>query len=699
MIIFDQLGKNDRQLRLLAQIVFGGMVVLLAGLWWVQIVSYRNYQAHQETQSFRTVRIPAMRGKILDRNGLVLADSRPNYSVSLYLEDLSAQFQNTYKRLRPMKAVTNTLVFWKRWFGVNPVQIKPVKLNSQQLEELGWQSRQQVVSGIMQQISARLEEPLLFDSAKFKQHYLKRLALPYPVLADLTPLQLARFEEQSPKPSGVDLDVEVTRFYPYQTTAAHLLGQLKHDDVADSSKEGEESSFSYRLPDYRGVVGLEYGLDTALRGRAGSKSVLVNNLGYRQTENIWSSVEPGSNVVLTIDLKIQQAAEAALKTGPGGANTRGAVVVMDVKTGDILALASSPTFNPNDYVQGFSQADYAKIQESGAEHNRATGENLLPGSIFKPIVGLACLENGLDPLAEIYNPPNPADPGHGHIKIGTRTIKDTALPGNYNFRRAILRSSNTYFITNGIKTGIEKIVALGRKFHLGEKMDLGTRQDAAGNFPSLERVESRSWRDGDSANICFGQGGVDVTPLQMAVAYSAIANGGKVFWPRLIDRIEPQDVLSGGNPIVFEKARLRDELGVSARSMKILHEAMLAETEDSEGTGYPAFQLKGDVLNWRICGKTGTAQVTDSANRITGWNYWFASFAPYENPRYTVVVLVESQGTGSGGSICAPIAHDVYVAIQKLESRTALAISPSSSPSFSNLFGKIEEENEGRGRF
>ena len=190
--------------------------------------------------------------------------------------------------------------------------------------------------------------------------------------------------------------------------------------------EGEEAFFSFRLPDYRGMIGVEFGFDKALRGMAGAKSVLVNNAGYRQTENIWSPAEPGSNVVLTIDLPIQQAAEHALQVfGPG---TRGAVVVMDVRNGDILTMASSPTFNPNSFLPSLSHADAQRIAELQAEKNRATQENYPPGSIFKPIVGLACLEAGLDPNSTMHNP--------GYIDIGRRPIADLAPDGDYNFRRA-----------------------------------------------------------------------------------------------------------------------------------------------------------------------------------------------------------------------------------------------------------------------
>ena len=160
--------------------------------------------------------------------------------------------------------------------------------------------------------------------------------------------------------------------------------------------------------------------------------------------------------------------------------------------------------------------------------------------------------------------------------------------------------------------------------------------------------------------MCIGQGEVAVTPVQMAVMVSAIANGGKVLWPRLIDRIEPQDPATGEAATNFPSGRVRNELDVHARSLKILRDAMLADVNSSEGTGTAAA-----VDGLHICGKTGTAQVQDASNKLTGYNFWFASYAPYENPKYAVVVMVESAGSGSGGTVCAPIAHDIYETILK----------------------------------
>jgi penicillin-binding protein 2 len=651
MLTLDPLKPNDPQLRLLALAMLGGLLALLAGLWWVQVVSARDYQAHLETQSFRTVRIPAARGKILDRNGQVLAENRPSYNISLYLEDLSDLFRKEYKHLRPVKTIPAP--FWKAWLGFSSVETQNVKLTGNQEQVLTWQARYCVASNVVQQLAARLQQPVPFDFTNFCRHYETRLALPYPVLAQLDSGQIARFEEQFSGTLGADLEIQSTRVYPHGPTAAHVLGYLLRDD---SSAEGEEAFFSYRLPDYRGVVGIEGSFDAELRGRAGAKSVLVNNLGFRQTENIWSTAEPGASVALTLDLRIQQAAENAL-TRRIGAAARGAVVVMDVQDGDILALVSAPAFDPNKFIPQISQPDYARLTDpiTRPQINRATQENYAPGSIFKTVVGLAALEAGLNPKDTIYSP--------GHIIIGRRYIHDLAAPGEYDFRRALLKSSNTYFISNGVRAGIENIVRIGQRLHLGERAGLPTRQESPGIFPTAKRIKS-NWHDGDTANICIGQGELAVTPLQMAVLTAAIANGGKVLFPRIVDRVEAQDPALGDRPVIFPRNPPRDDLGIKPRNLEILREAMLADVEDPEGTGRSAA-----VPGLRVCGKTGTAQVMDERNRIVGHNLWFISFAPYEQPRYAVVVMVE--GGGSGGGTCAPVAHDIYEAIQKIETAGA----------------------------
>ena len=639
MLIFDQLKKNDPHLRALTWTVLLGMAILLAGLWFVQVFSHRHYAENQKAQSFRTVRIPAIRGKILDRNRQPLAENQPSYNISLYLDELRDQFKDEWQRSRPKGRLTR----------------------SQRISAEA-QIRYQVVNRTVQNLGASLGQPIELDYGQFLKHYTNQLALPLLVLTNLTPTQIARFQEQSGNPPGLDLEVQPLRTYPRGTTAAHVVGFLIQDN---SSAVDEDAFFNFRLPDYRGVVGIEGYYDLDLRGRAGMKSVLVNSLGYRQSEYIWTPAEAGRNVVLTIDLAIQQAAEKALQETM--ANTRGAVVVMSPLTGDILALASAPAYNPNIYIPHLSREDAERLGDERLtpQLNRATQKNCQPGSIFKIVVAMASLEAGLDPKETFNNPPNPADPAHGHIVFAHRLIKDTAPPGIYDFKRGFIRSSNFYFITNGMRFGIENVVRLGERLHLGERTGLPTRQEVGGTFPRLQGLK-RSWSLINGPQLCIGQGPIDVTPLQMAVMISAIANGGKVLYPRLVDRIEPQGPLDANEIVSFPPRPPRDELGVRPRTLEVIREAMLADVEDKEeGTGKAAA-----VEGMRICGKTGTAQVKDAEARLIDHITWFASFAPYEQPRYVVIVMVE--GGASGGGTCGPIASKIYQAIQFQEAQHQL---------------------------
>jgi penicillin-binding protein 2 len=662
MLIFDQLRKNDMQLQLLAAVICCGLLVLVTGLWWVQIVNAGRYRESIEAQSFRTVRLSATRGKIMDRNGVALADNRPTYNINLYLEELSQAFRTEYKKIRPRNIVTNDLPFWKEWLGLSPFKTNypPVKGDSLERE-----ARLRVAGRTATQVSAVIRAPVTINSTNFHRHYATALSMPYPLVKDVTPGAVSLFEEQ-PIGSGLDLEIQSRRIYPHSNVAAHVIGYVRADD---SSANDELAYFSYRMPDYRGVVGIEGAHDSSLRGRAGVKSVQVNSLSYRQAETIWESVVPGTNIILTLDLDVQRASEGALRKqiGAGG---RGAVVVMDVNSGDILALASNPTFSPNQFAHGISHADYKELKRLTAENNRATAENYQAGSVFKTIVALAALEtpqSGFNPNAMYRVQPNPARPDRGIIYIGKDSWKDTVTPGDYDLRRAIAKSSNAYFIDAGLKPGVfERVVELGRRLHLGERFDTNAvplRQQTPGHFPTAQRVAKKDWRDGHSANICIGQGAMDVTPLQIAVMTSALANGGKVLNPRFVERFEANDSTGLATPIVPPRSQVRDHLGVSKRSMDILHEAMLSETESDEGTGR---HVQG--CGFRVCGKTGTAERNETrADGQKKNTTWFASYAPYESPRYAVVVMVEDGQ--SGGATCVPIAKEIYTALKAFETK------------------------------
>ena len=225
---------------------------------------------------------------------------------------------------------------------------KQFAFSTGQWQQLQAEARLSVANRLVAQVGQQLGQPLTLDAAKFERAYQTRLALPFTILPDLNAAQIARFEEQFTNGFGANLDLQAARIYPSGPTAAHLLGYLQSDD---RSAEGEDADFNYRLPDYRGVVGIEGRCDAELRGRAGAESVLVNNLGYRQSETVLDAPEPGRNVVLTIDLDLQRAAAESFARHQG-AEARGAVVVMDVNSGDVLAMVSSPILRPERFCAG-----------------------------------------------------------------------------------------------------------------------------------------------------------------------------------------------------------------------------------------------------------------------------------------------------------------------------------------------------------
>lgn len=653
MLIFDQIKRGDRSLQSISLTVLAGMLLLLGGLWYVQVVSTARYRASLEVQAFRTVRVPAVRGRILDRHGTVLVENQPSYNVAVYLEELSRRFRSQYLALR------------REVFRRDPNRgpLKPDE--SATLER---HARFLVVNEVTRLVGNALQLPLELDERRFNHHFSNMRALPMLLLTNLGPQHIAQFVEKASNLPGVDLEIQPVRVYTKGSLAAHLIGHLKRfeGDVEDP----EEPSFTYRLPDYKGELGVESAYDTELRGKPGVRSILVNNLNYRQSETVWSPSEPGANIILTIDSEIQRTAEAALRSGFQGTNTRGAAIVMEANSGDVLAMVSAPTFNPNQFVDGLSTEEWQMLNDPTLRpmFNRATFGVYAPGSIFKILVGLAALEHGLDPGSIHRVEPDLQKPGHGCIYVGKRKIEDTAPPGDYDFRRAFLKSSNSYFIHHGMEVGLDGIVALGKKLHLGERFGLPFRQDAAGVLPTPAWIVDQKigWSGGDTANICIGQGNVTVTPLQMAVMTAAIANGGKVLWPRFVDRIEQQDPLLEEAPRVLPSGRIRDQLEVHPRNLQIIRASMYADTEDPEGTAFVPFHERDRRTlmfpDMHIGGKTGTAQVTQG-KRVIDHITWFTSFAEYRGRTFVVVVMIES--ASSGGGSCAPVAAEIYRTIRK----------------------------------
>jgi penicillin-binding protein 2 len=647
MVVIDQVRRSDPRLRSLALLFFLGFTILLIGLWCVQIVSGRKYEDSQKVQSFRTVRVPAARGRILDRNGQVLVDNQPQFNVNLYLEDIRPQFTYEY---------TNSLK--KAFVAQHGRSPKPTE--RWELERL---ARYRVVSNIVWQVStAVLPQPLFLDPHRFEKLYKEKRAVPMAIVTDLTPHQIALFFGKASALPGVQLEVEPYRFYPHGSLAAHALGYTRREEVLEEAREDDDASFNYRtipVTEYHGVTGLEDGFDEDLRGTAGMKAILVNNIGYRQSEETWIEPSPGKNLVLTLDLEIQKAAQRALAMS--GPETRGAIVVMNVKNGDVLAMESVPAYDLNMFIRprDYTTNDWNRLNDEvlTPQYNRALQGAYHPGSTIKMLVALAAFEAGIaDLTTKVHNP--------GYYMVGNKPIKDNNAPiGEWAFQEAFKRSANTYFIDLGLKVGAERLIDMGRRFNLGDKTGVVQPDlESKGLFPEIgERTKENGsrWTIFDTALLSIGQGEIMVTPLQMALVTAAVANGGQLLRPRLVMQLEEQG--SNQLPEVIPALQVERDIHVKPQHLEWIRRAMLDDVEDQKvGTGKAAY-----IPGMGICGKTGTAQIRTrkGMDHVT----WFVSFAPFDSPKYAVIVVVE--GGASGGGTCAPKAKEVYRTIQQLEQK------------------------------
>ena len=363
MFIFDLLKNQQQRVRVIAACVAAGLAVLLGGLWFVQIVSAKHFEMDLQRQSFRTVRVSAIRGRILDRNGQPLAENRPHYNAVVYLEELRDQFDNELDQLTHAYVLQHP----------DGVSVKHRITNSVVRSQLQLQADYRVVSNLTWKAGALLQEPRALDSKYFFQQTGSYPYVPFQILPNLAPRQVAIFAEQLSSQPALELETQPVRSYPHNAAAAHVLGYVRRKDDFDD----EELSCQYHLPDYEGQSGVEGAFDLQLRGQPGIKSVLVNNHGYRQREETITPAEGGENIYLTIDLPVQQAAERALAAAVN--NTRGgAAVVMDVRNGDILAMASAPTFDPNEFITGMSAARWQWLidEEHSGLLNRALAGSL-----------------------------------------------------------------------------------------------------------------------------------------------------------------------------------------------------------------------------------------------------------------------------------------------------------------------------------
>lgn len=585
-----------RRIRVVLLVMLGFLLLLGAELYDLQVLRRPEFEESLHRQSLRRIRLPAPRGRILDRNAVCLADNRPCYCLAFYLEDMRqpGRRQNTVDLV---------------------------------------QKRISALTKIVGRKSAVTEDDL-------RQHIRKRLPLPLVVWRNLDPAALARLAESSDDMTGVEIYVEPNRAYPKNESAAHLLGYVGKTEFSDA----DLADYQYTLPEMDGKMGLERQFNTALAGVAGRKIIRIDASGFKFAERTEVEPRPGADVVLTLDCRIQALAEAALK------DVSGAVVVMDPTTGDVLAMASAPAFNPNRFVPIVPAALWAELNGDPAKPmaNRAAGEVYAPGSVFKPVTALAALGKAAISPADTVNCP-------GYVMIGRKAMKCWNVNGHgvVNLRRGLEQSCNAYFATIGMRCGPEAIVAEAMEFGLGERTGIVLDHEARGLLPSPEWkrvVRKDDWRPGDTANMSIGQGALAVTPLQMAVVASTLANGGTVFRPRLVLELKDQQgtVLTNFAPV-----RVRS-VSASPASMEAVRQGMHDVLMAATGTGGRA-----RIPGVDMAGKTGTAEYGPKESRKK--HGWMLLFAPYDKPRYAVAMVVDD--AVSGGLTVGPRLHDLMLGL------------------------------------
>src|SRR6516164_7966200 len=620
----------DFRILFLAALILTALVGIGIRLWFVQVKMTDYYRGRIQGSSEVTVRIPSVRGEIRDRNGIPLVTNRPSYEVDFYLPDLVSGY--------------------KKQYGQPPMVEFRAKDSNGMLHD---RREADIVEIVDKTIIPRLEELKVaepYNSQRLRTHYRNNTLVPFAYREDLDFSTFSKFAEKDLGLPGVQVNVRPVRKYLYNALAAHLLGYV--GSVRDINKLPDIKDFNFYEPDIQGKTNIEFYLDDALRGKPGKRILQKNAKNQLEGEKEIIQPTPGANVYMTIDARMQYITERALRSVG-----RGAAVVVDPNNGQILAMASVPSYDPNKFIPSISARDWAAIKDADADPltNRAIS-SFAPGSTYKIATSLAGLTRGLAKAqftctggvtyGNTYMKCWIADKGGAH---GTQTLTE-----------AIKNSCNAYFYQYGNAAGIEAIDKVGATLGLGQTSGVELSGEDPGLLPSpewLRVTKNEKWSQGQTANTSIGQGYVLASPLQMAMIAATVANGGTVYRPSLIYKVQEADGTVIRKP---EKIRgdLKKDNNLSKEDIELVRRGMWRVVNDSGGTGARA-KTPGVV----VAGKTGTAQFWRDGQKDN--HTWFIAFAPYDNPKIALAVLV--QGAKAGGQVPAPIAAKLIEEILALD--------------------------------
>lgn len=545
--------------------------------------------------------IPAPRGQITDRNGKPLAQTRLSYNLAVSF---------------------------------------PTPLD--------W-ADEKVLAFAKQQITlakALLKREIEINPETILNHYKNRGLLAFDIVEDLTPQELAVL--QGGLSPNLILRQTYARFYPNGPLAGHIIGYTGREAPL-SARPIENKDLIF--PESEGRDGIEQMFNQELKGQEGLLHVTFNAEGRKTSERIARPPVPGYNIITTLDEDIQRICEDVLAKD----TKRGSIVVMDPNTGEILAMASHPGYNPNEFVPIVKKEIFDRYNNDEAVPllPRAFRSAYPPGSTFKTFVGLAALESGkIKPKDEFSCPAS--------FTVGNHTFanwKKTGA-GSLNFVEALTQSCNTWFYQVAIKVGAPPIIDVAHSLGLGRRTGVPLKSESAGNIPTDEymlRVHNRKIKQGDVANMAIGQGDILITPLQMAQAMGGVATGGHLHQTRLVKQIQTLD----NKVVAAYPDRIREEVPMSDVVKQQLYKALIAVTEDGQGTAHRA-QVKG----YDVAGKTGTAQWGPTDKQRTA--AWFAGFVPADNPQFAFAALYEGEPNDNsvhGGSHAAPLIGKVFKAV------------------------------------
>lgn len=629
---------SDPRILFFYPVLFGLLAILAGGLFYRQLLNAGAYQDRERMQNQRRILVPGPRGSIYDRDGRLLVGSRPRFSVVLYLDELRAEFRRQFIEIR--KAY--------RRAGDGPMP------NGSQMEQI---ARATVVQRYLDQVNEILGRHEKVAVKDVQDHFEGQLLLPYTLVDGLDPTEYARLLERLPVQSPLQLYTSSARYYPYGSAAAHTLGYVgtAPDVIAEDFPGGDLTTFN--MKGTIGRDGLERSFDALLEGQAGGTIYRVDHFGYKVTPPIARRLPiQGHSLTTSLDIDLQLAAEEKLRqtTSPGAA------VALDVRTGEVLVLASVPDYDLNVFSPRLSRAAAVEIEQRQAWANRAISSAYPPGSTFKILTTIAALRSGsivpdqpiVDCEGVLYKY------GRGFVCYNGRGHHGEVLLPD-----AISSSCDIFFYEAGWRTTPERLAQEARRFHLGQPTGIQLPHETSRMVipdPAWKKEHiGEPWYPGDTANMAIGQGYVLVTPLEMACFAASVARGEVFTQPTL--RHDPNAPAQHTEPI-----------GLTPAQRQALLAGMVGVTLPPRGTARVLTTIEDlKVPGVEIAGKTGTAQIPGRKNVA-----WFICFAPAQNPEIAIAVAIEGDTAGEefgGGLYAAPVASRILQTYFRKKAATASA--------------------------